>query len=401
MWTSRILRVAFPLFVATMLTTTVTADQPTTAPQLGDPLPGLTADQLARFQTGQDQFAEIEGADAGLGPVFNEASCATCHTTTTSSNAAVGGTTGRLETRFGKMTEEGFDPMAYLGGSLLQDHALGTMADGYSFEPEQVPADANAVAHRRTTPLFGLGLVDAVPDREFQALAHLERLLSPETAGTVSMVMNLSTGKNAVGKFGWKGQNPTLFQFSGDAYLNEMGITNPQFPNENCPQGDCSLLVHNPFPGLNNDGTDVQEFTDFMTMLAPPPRGPITDAVRHGEQVFETVGCAHCHTPALITGASGIASLSHVVLRPYSDFLLHDMGRLGDGIVQGTAGATMMRTAPLWGLRFESQLLHDGRAPNAQTAILAHDGQGKSARDRFAALSDQQKTDLLAFLNSL
>ncbi len=397
MWTTLLSRGTLPLVFVAVLTTAVIADPPT--PQLGDPLPGLTADQLTRFHDGQQQFQDVEGVADGLGPVFNEASCGTCHITMKSATPAVGGSNDRLETRFGTTTNGVFDPMAYAGGSLLQDHGIG-VADGYDFLPETVPSNA-FTALRRTTPLFGLGLVDAVPDQTFIALAHLERLLSPSTAGTVNMVTNISTGKNAVGKFGWKDQNPTLFQFSGDAYLNEMGITNPQFPDENCPYGECSLLVHNPVPGLNDDGSDVQKFADFMTLLAAPPRGAVTTAVQHGALVFLAVGCGNCHTPALVTGPNPIAALDRKVLQPYSDFLLHDMGSLGDGIVQGTAGATMMRTAPLWGLRFETKLLHDGRAADPQAAILAHDGQGKGSRNRYAALTKQQKADLLAFLNSL
>jgi CxxC motif-containing protein (DUF1111 family) len=401
MWIRRTLKIALPLVSIAVLTSTVIADQPTA--KLGSPLPGLTADQLTHFQAGLTEFQSVEGPDDGLGPVFNEASCATCHVTTNKNNVAIGGTTGRLETRFGTIANGVFDAMAYAGGSLLQDHAIGAVnVNGpYTFVPEQVPGTATIVAKRRTTPLFGLGLVDAVPDQTFQTLAQLEKSLMPSIAGTVAMVPDISSGTNKVGKFGWKGQNPTLFQFSGDAYLNEMGVTSPQFPNENCPQGDCSSMTHNPVPSLNDDGTDVQKFTDFMAMLAPPPRGPITTSVQHGEILFHAIGCAQCHRPTLITGANPVPALNQVVFHPYSDFLLHDMGSLGDGIVQGPAGATMMRTAPLWGLRFEKLLLHDGRASNPRDAILAHDGQAKPSRTLFNSLSFGQKSDLIAFLNSL
>jgi len=401
MWTTRKLRFALPLVTIAVLTTAVIADQPIV--KLGDPLPGLTSDQLTQFQAGQTAFQEIEDSTDGLGPVFNEASCATCHVTATSTNVAIGGTNGRLETRFGTTSSGVFDPMDYAGGSLLQDHAIGKVkVNGkYTYVAETVPTTATTVAKRRTTQLFGLGLVDAVPDQTFQTLAQLEKTYFPAVAGTVNMVTNLTTNAPAVGKFGWKAQNPTLFQFSGDAYVNEMGITNPQFPNENCPQGDCGALVHNPVPSLNDDGTDVQEFTDFMSTLAPPPRGFITASVQNGEEVFQAIGCAQCHRPTLITGTNSVPALNHVVFHPYSDFLLHDMGSLGDGIVQGPAGATMMRTAPLWGLRFQSLLLHDGRAKTPREAILAHDGQGKAARNQFIGLSFGQKSDLLAFLGSL
>src|SRR5205823_10253417 len=167
------------------------------------------------------------------------------------------------------------DPLAAQGGSLLQDHGIGAVGDGYVYDAEQIPAEANVVAHRRTTPLFGLGLVDAIPEAEIQKLAALQRAIDPTVAGTVAMVPDISKGRLAVGRFGWKNQNPSLFQFAGDAYLNEMGITNPEFPNESCPQGDCTTLDNNPLPGLNDDGEDVARFTDFMSLLAPPPRGHV------------------------------------------------------------------------------------------------------------------------------
>src|SRR5205085_2178063 len=154
----------------------------------------------------------------GIGPVFNEASCVACHL---GPGAAVGGSNGRLETRFGRVSEAGFDPLTRLGGSLLQDRGIGRAGD-YQFFAEVVPPEANVVAQRRTTALFGLGLVDAVPDDELKALAALEHAIDRSTAGFAPMVQDISKGRTAVGKFGWKDQNPTLFQFSGDAYINEM-----------------------------------------------------------------------------------------------------------------------------------------------------------------------------------
>ena len=355
----------------------------------GEPFTNLTAAESDRFIAGKDEFEEVEAIDAGLGPIFNDASCATCH------DEPVGGTTGRKETRFGRVLNGAFDPMFELGGSLIQDRGIE------SFTGEVVPAGATESAQRITTPLFGLGLVDAVPDEELRQLAQLEAATSPATAGTPSMTREIRTGRTRVGRFGWKAQVPTLHQFSGDAYLNEMGITNPEFPDENCPQGDCSLLAHNPRPDLNDDGTGVTRFTDFMTLLAPPPRGEISLPVLTGGGIFANIGCANCHTPALVTGKSPVAALSRKAFQPFADFLLHDMGSLGDGIVQGSATARQMRTAPLWGVRTRSLLLHDGRATSLDAAILAHDGQGKGARDRFQRLSSRDRFALLQFLKSL
>ena len=363
----------------------------------GDPLPALTADELALFQAGKEAFQTAEDAAEGLGPVFNDSSCVACH-----QGPAVGGSNDRLETRFGRRNRDGsFDPLAAEGGSLLQDHGIGAVT-GFTYGPEAVPADANVIAMRRTTPLFGLGLVDATPDEAIRVLAARQARANPGVAGTVAMVPDLVAGKSSVGKFGWKNGNPTLLQFSADAYLNEMGITSPLFPNENCPQGRCENLAFNPLPRLNDEtGEDVLAFANFMSFLAAPPRGPQNAQTRAGEDVFARIGCAVCHTPTLVTGRNAVHALDQVEYHPFSDFLLHDMGSLGDGIVQGAAGANQMRTAPLWGLRVAKTLLHDGRAKNAVAAILAHDGQGRWARERFKGLGRADREALLAFLGSL
>ncbi len=361
----------------------------------GDPLAGLSPEDLARFEEGRDAFAEVEGPADGLGPVFNGTSCAGCH-----SVGAIGGGSDTVETRFGAVTNGVFDPMANLGGSLIQTDGIGVQG-ACTFVGEVVPPDATVQAGRRTTPLFGLGLVEAVPDAAFVAIAHLQARYRPEIAGRPSVVTGIATGKRAVGRFGWKGQVSSLLDFSADAYLNEMGITTPLFPDESCPQGDCSLLVCDPVPGMDDDLEDVELFRDFMAFLAPPPRPQLSDAAVRGSRVFDQVGCADCHVRTLVTGPSPVRSLRYQVFQPYSDFLLHDMGSLGDGIVQGGTKAREMRTSPLWGLRVMTTFLHDGSAKSIEAAILAHDGQGKGSRERFARLRADDRTRLLAFLGSL
>jgi CxxC motif-containing protein (DUF1111 family) len=140
---------------------------------------------------------------------------------------------------------------------------------------------------------------------------------------------------------------------------------------------------------------------NFMTLLAPPPRGPITKDVAAGEVIFMSLGCASCHVPELKTGSHPVKALAHQTFFPFSDFLLHDMGKLGDGIEQGQATGREMRTAPLWGLREIKRFLHDGRATTIDQAIRAHDGQGAAARDGFNALSPDSQSKLRSFLNSL
>lgn len=363
----------------------------------GDSLPGLSRDEIARFRAGRAQFLEAEDVAGGLGPVFNDRSCAACHKA-----AGVGGAGARLVTRFGRLVNGEYDPMTEFGGPLIQSRGIG-LFNGVDFVGEVVPPAATIIAHRRTTPLFGLGLVDAVADEDLVMLSLHEAQLNPMTAGVPSTVADLGDGQSTVGRFGWKAQHATLFAFAADAYVNELGVTTPLLPNENCPQGNCALLAANPAKSQPNDDDDsaIQQLADFMTMLTPPPRGPVGPAERAGQVIFNAIGCADCHHSSLQTGASPIRALNRVSFSPYSDFLLHDMGSLGDGITQNEAGPRQMRTAPLWGLRFQPSLLHDGRTKSVEVAILAHDGQGILARRRFTALGRQQTQRLLAFLNSL
>src|SRR5262249_5899604 len=222
----------------------------------------------------------------------------------------------------------------------------------------------------------GFGFLDAVPDVELRAIAAFEQRFFPETAGRVAIVHNIAENGDTAGKFGFKAMVPSVHQFAGDAYVNEMGITNPEFPNESCPQGNCDLLRCNPRPDLNDDGHAVVAFTDFMTFIAPPARGAITPAVRRGRYVFAAIGCNRCHWSTLVTDGSPVGAIQGKVFHPFTDLLLHDMGSLGDGISLGSAGLTEMRTTPLWGLRVQTEFLHDGRARTLTDAIAAHDGQG-------------------------
>lgn len=375
---------------------------------LGDPLPGT---DTTAFDANADTFAEVETVEDGVGPVFNERACGNCHNV-----GALGGSGVQFEVRAGHFdsSTNTFDNLVGEGGQLfdlfsvtsLPPTALTASCPLPPNGEQPVPADANVTALRRTTALFGLGLVEATPDATFVALAAAQPV---GIRGHAALVPNLLTNTNTVGKFGWKAQVPTLFQFSGDAYLNEMGITNPMFPNEQVPRGNPAFIPPcdgNPVePGsTEDDGGDVQAFTDFMTALAPPPAPVISGQAHSGQTIFSAIGCAGCHVPDLTSGQNDVAALSNQTYHPYSDFLVHDMGSLGDGIPgNGDVGRFEMRTAPLWGLHFvdPTNLLHDGRATSVADAIQRHDGQGAAARDAFNALPPGHKNNLLAFLATL
>lgn len=361
----------------------------------GDPLPGLTPAQLTDFANGQDAFEEEATPESGLGPIFNNVSCVACH-----SVPATGGGSTILETRFGRTVNGHFDPMSSRGGSLLQQAAIDPLVQ------ETVPHSANVVAQRQTTPLFGLGLIEAIADGDIIGNALSDK---PDgVAGRVAMIQDVATGQTRVGRFGWKAQVATVLAFAGDAYLNEVGITNRLFPQENAPNANAELLAKYDKVVDPEDTTDpatgkadIDMFADFMRFLAPPPRLPSTQAARAGEDVFAQIGCATCHRASMTTGPHSIAALDRKEVRLYSDLLLHDMGSLGDGIEQGPAGAREMKTAPLWGLRVRTALLHDGSAPTVDTAIRQHDGEGSVARERYVRLPTSLQNQLLEFLNSI
>jgi CxxC motif-containing protein (DUF1111 family) len=356
----------------------------------------LGPDDHARFEEGLEEFSAVETVEDGVGPVFNDNSCGACHT-----QGGIGGGSTILETRFGRITNGVFDPLAQFGGSLQQLKGIGDLGGGCNFFTESILGGANVVARRRTQPLFGLGLVDATAESTFQQIINSQPAAQ---RGRMNRVQEIVSGRTIMGKFGWKAQVPTLFQFSADAYLNEMGITSPQFPNESCPNGNCELLARcNPVPELNDDGEDVELFRDFMIFLAAPPRGPINATVTAGEAVFNQIGCATCHVATLTTSANAAEpGLRNRTYHPYSDFLLHDMGSAGDQIgAMGIARLSEMRTQPLWGLRVVTRFMHDSRADTIPRAVENHAGQATQARDRFNNLPAAQKTQIMAFLNSL
>jgi CxxC motif-containing protein (DUF1111 family) len=365
-------------------------------PKFGDPLQGLTTADRARFQAGKAAFELEFTPRAGLGPVFNNTSCAKCH-----DQGAIGGGSDTLETRYGQVINGVFNSLTQFDGQLLHSKGIG-LFNGVDFVGEVVPPEANVVAHRRTNPLFGLGLVDAVPDQTLVDIAQFEQDVTPETAGKALVLTDVFSGQPRVGRFGWKSQIGTVLTFTGNAFLNEMGITTPFFPHENPPGGNAALLAANPaLTNPNSTTAMVMQIADHTTFLAPPPQLARSRSAQQGEILFNQVGCVNCHLPIMQTGPNEVAALNEVTFFPYSDFLVHDMGSLNDGIAQAPATGQEMRTAPLWGARIRTSFLHDGRAKTIQDAILAHDGQGLTARNRFAGLNAREKANLLAFIKTL
>jgi len=428
------------------------------APTAGGPLKGLTADETTFFNDGLTRFLDIEsvtgGSSNGLGPRFNSNQCFSCH-----SQPTVGGTSPAANPLIAVATLNGaknaipwfITAAGPIREARFQQHADGT-TDGNvhdlfvitgrsdavgcniaqeSFLPAGDPvtgAGGNPnIIFRIPTPTFGDGLIEAIPDSAI--LANMDNNRPAKSAmgisghpnSILSGNVNRSGNDGTITRFGWKAQNKSLRMFSGEAYNVEMGVSNQLFPQKRDETPSCQF---NPTPedtinftptaaGLAAVISDMDAFSNFMRMLAPPSPAPVTKSTANGRAVFEQIGCTHCHTPMLMTGkaiASGSstspsAALSNQPVHLYSDLLVHHMGSgLADGITQGAAGPDEFRSAPLWGVGQRIFFLHDGRTKDLVQAIVAHRSPGSEANEvirRFERLPTPQQQDVVNFLRSL
>jgi len=367
-------------------------------PMPGDPLPGITPAEFEEFRLGLDDFLEVETTDEGLGPAFNGTSCAVCH-----SVPAVGGTSAIAEVRAGRRGPNGeFVALDSSGESLFHMFSV----PGHACQPV-IPAEATIIVRRVPIPVFGAGLVEAIPDETLLALEDPADRDRNGVSGRAAIVVDKATGERRVGRFGWKAQHATLLAFSADAYRNEMGITNDLFPNEVAVGvTEDRMRVCDPHPepeDIRDPRTGrrgIDNFASFMKFLAPLGRGPIDETVRNGERVFAAIGCSACHIPSLTTGPSANPLFNRVAVPLFSDLLLHDVGT-GDGIQQASGLPEEIRTPALWGLRFRRPLLHDGSAATIGDAIVRHGGEATLAVQGYRQATAEERAALLAFLRSL
>jgi mono/diheme cytochrome c family protein len=416
-------------------------------PGAGGPIAGLSVTQQAFFQHGLEDFSEAEDIAEGVGPRMNLDGCGGCH-----AQPAIGGTSPAVNPQVAFASKDGGTDRvpAFIrpDGPVREArfvrnadgtpdggvHALFTItgragAAGCNLEQPDFAAQlANKnVIFRIPTPVFGAGLIEQIPDSEILAnqaasparkrdLGIRGRANFTVAGRTISGQANRNGNDGTITRFGWKAQNVSLLVFSGEAYNVEMGITNELFQNERDQTPECQFAMV-PNDVQNMDTTDVfagttavQNFANFQRFLAPPvpsatmPGG--TESIARGRSLFESTGCALCHTPALRTSNNTrVAALRDQVASLYSDLLLHDMGEgLADGISQGQAGPREFRTAPLWGLGQRIFFLHDGRTTDLIQAIRQHRSDGSEASrvvGNFDNFRDSQKQDLLNFLRSL
>ncbi|HXY69742.1 MAG TPA: di-heme oxidoredictase family protein [Gemmatimonadales bacterium] len=400
---------------------------------------GLVSDSVhAADRTTFDQVEEI--AD-GLGPVYNAQSCRECH-----QNPASGGGSQVTELRVGHLGPDGRfrNPDIAIGRgndtihgrTLVNDRAICPNATFPDSEiQERVPDEDTIQTRRASLNLLGDGLVEAVPDSTLIGIALAQRRATGgRIHGTALFVPIVeSPGKTGVGRFGWKDQHASLLSFSGDAYVNEMGITNTLFPDE--VTNVCNTVSEpNDTPGA--DGLqDIDKFARFVRATKAPARDSIlaaTAAALRGSALFDSIGCVTCHVRSMMTAAAGTVidggrdtvtgPLAGRVFHPFGDFLLHDVGT-GDGIaiavpehygrryaenrwpnfsMDTILGArNKLRTPPLWGVRFRPRLMHDQASFTFHDAILRHRREAEDVTDRFRGLSATEQLAIIAFLKSL
>ena len=354
---------------------------------LGDALRLLTTAQRRQFEVGRAMFQTEFTPETGLGPLFNAVSCASCH-----EQPVVGGG-GSIE-EGGETTQ--CDDLGAVGGQVIQKQLTPAFSAYTGLTAEPIPAAATDSGHRTTPDLFGFGLLDAVPDAEILARADpLDR-----NGDGISGRPN-RTADGRLGRFGRKAQAATLREFNADAFVMEMGVTNPLNQTEQTIGGLPLPPGIDPLPEPEVSLAQLDAVDAFVRFLAPPPRALLGLLGARGAFVFSRIGCASCHTPVLVTGPNPVRALRFKAVPAFTDLLLHDMGPDLADICLGQAQPAEFRTEPLMGLRFATTFLHDGRAATISQAIDLHDGEGLAARNRFVRLTTFERAALLKFLGSL
>lgn len=359
----------------------------------GEPLPGLTAAERARFVAGQQRFTHQFAPAEGLGPLFNETRCSNCHDL-----PAPGGTGAELVTKATRFVGNRCDALGASGGDNIQRHGT-PLLQAAGIGAEAVPGAATAVASIVPPALYGLGLLDAVPDSE---ILRLEATNAGHSGAIRGRAARTTGGR--IGRFGRKAEFATLAQFVERALLEELGVTSPALLTENRPNGKPLPQGTDPAPDPELSQADLDAIVDFVTFLAPPApeeaRGQARDSIRSGERVFTDLGCADCHVPHLSTGDGAVPALARRPVAAYTDLLLHDLGPGVASICAPNAGPSQWRTAPLMGVRHRKMLLHDGRALSIDAAIRLHGGEAAAARDAYERLPDARRALLTRFVGS-
>ena len=405
--------------------------------------PGLSSSQATLHEIGDGAFSEtFVSAPAllhqGLGPIFNNVSCSSCHIADGRGRPPVN-VNEPLSSMLIRISIPGQDlhggPLAVLGfGTQLQQRSInGKMAEAnveinyleqpytypdgenyslrqpvYSFNNPYTTLPSNTLSSGRVAPaVFGLGLLEAIDENDLLALSDPNDFNGDGIKGKANRVWDAINKKTTIGRFGWKAGNPSLLQQTAGAYNEDMGITSFVFPTE-------SSNNQIQYDGIN-DETEVSDSILYMvafylrSLAVPAPRKLNDLEIQHGKKIFTQINCVGCHHAQFITATNVVfPALSNQKIFPYTDLLLHDMGNgLSDNRPDFLASGNEWRTAPLWGIGLTKKVnghnffLHDGRARNLEEAIMWHGGEAVNAKNSFAQLSKNDRGALIKFLNAL
>ena len=384
------------LFMLLMGATSACQQSPQLVPpgRAGSPIANLDENNLRRFQVGQALFNRVFKPAQGLGPLFNGDQCSACHT-----QPAAGGTGEQFVHRASHfsapnqcdlLSNDGGENVRVMSTPALRSHGI---------DRQPFPDRATERTRFNVPFIFGLGLVDAVPESQIVQRADPDDADRDGISGRPGV-----DAQGRFSRFGRKADQPTLQAFVESAAHLEMGLTTPSRPND-------GTLAGKPFPDsvdLVTDpelsASDVALITDFVRFLTPPAQRKVdadSTIIDAGEVLFHSVGCTKCHTPAMTTGAHEVEALDNKQFFLYSDLLLHDLGPELANVCGPGASPTEMRTEPLIGLGLRNVFLHDSRTRDLTQAIRLHGGEATAIRERFLSLNELQQHRLIRFLQSL
>jgi CxxC motif-containing protein (DUF1111 family) len=382
---------------------------------LGDPIDGLTADELAAFERGRVQFARRFKPSEGLGAFYNATSCASCH-----SKPVMGGSAKLYRnfyiamygtTNFQLPIQPFFSPVVpSFGSGLSVFNTEFTLQGGRSVIPDSYLGQEVFVTQRNAIPIFGTGLFEFISDATIMANAD------PNDDDSDGISGRFNTDNGTIGRFGVKSQSNNVELFTRAPLFNQMGITSDPFLGSGgIVSASHAALVQvsaNPDDPIEDDDgvpdpeiahDDLGDLIAFTRFLAPPRPKEFDAAATHGEQLFDSLGCVRCHIPELPSSRGPV--------RAFTDLLIHEMGEdLADHINAGlpqpstisdTTSHAEFRTQPLWGVSLHAPFLHDGRAETLEEAVLMHGGEGEASRAAFEALSPADQADVISFLEHL
>jgi CxxC motif-containing protein (DUF1111 family) len=404
----------------------------------------LPANLLRVHEIGDGQFnATFVSAPAplnpGLGPIFNNVSCGSCHVADGRGKVpGLGESAANMLFRLSIPGEgEHGNPVPVPGyGDQLQTRALLNtqregdvlitytdntykFADGttyalrtptYTFTALYTTMPGNVLLSPRVAaPVFGLGLLEAISDADILAGTDPDDKDGDGISGKANMVWDVLKSKRVLGRFGWKANQPNLLQQVGAAYNGDIGITNMLFPKESS-EGQTQFDSDPNSKSYELSDSLLYSVQFYVRTLAVPVRRNATAAnVVQGKGLFTSAGCIKCHKADMRTGVDvSLPQVSNQLIHPYTDLLLHDLGAgLADNRPDFLASGAEWRTAPLWGIGLTQKVnghtnfLHDGRARNLMEAIMWHGGEALSAKNKVNNMSKTERDALVAFVESL